>query len=160
MEEPDGADALSLDNQLCFAVYAASRAFTGLYRELLVDLGLTNPQYLVMLVLWEREPVSVRELGEALRLDSGTLSPLLRRLESAGLLRRVRSEADERVVHIVLTTEGRALREKAERIPAEVLGATGLAPREAAELRARLERITASTADATTRLRSAAGTRQ
>ncbi|PSK93778.1 MarR family transcriptional regulator [Murinocardiopsis flavida] len=157
MDRP--GDDLALDRQLCFAVYAASRAFTGLYRELLAGLGLTYPQYLVMLVLWEREPVAVRELGEALRLDSGTLSPLLRRLDTAGLVRRVRSAADERVVEIALTAEGRTLRGEAERVPDAVLAATGLTLGEADELRVRLDRITASAADATARLRAEAGDR-
>lgn len=154
MEQRAAADPLSLDRQLCFAVYAASRAVTGLYRELLAELGLTYPQYLVMLVLWERETASVKELGTALRLDSGTLSPLLRRLEAAGLLRRGRSGPDERVVHLALTGDGAALRRRAERIPARVLGAMGLTPDEAAGLRAQLDQITAATADATDALRS------
>ncbi|MDA2803893.1 MarR family winged helix-turn-helix transcriptional regulator [Nocardiopsis suaedae] len=144
MPDDQPRDPLSLDAQLCFTVYAASRALTGLYRDLLADLGLTYPQYLVMLVLWERGPVPVKELGAALRLDSGTLSPLLRRLEAAGLVGRERSGSDERVVRAVLTERGAAMRERAERIPERVLCATGLDGQEARTLRALLDRVTSS----------------
>ena len=106
-------DALALDQQLCFALYSASRAVTRLYRPLLEALGLTYPQYLVMLVLWERGTVTVKELGQALDLDSGTLSPLLKRLEANGVVARVRSAADERSVLIAPTEAGAALREQA-----------------------------------------------
>ncbi|GAA1121139.1 MarR family winged helix-turn-helix transcriptional regulator [Nocardiopsis composta] len=144
MDDEHGGDALSLDNQLCFALYSASRAFTGLYRELLADLGLTYPQYLVMLVLWERGAVPVKELGAALHLDSGTLSPLLRRLEAAGLVRRERSTEDERVVRAVPTERGSRLRERADGIPQRLLCSAGLSAGDARELRERLEGITAS----------------
>ncbi|WP_017537522.1 MarR family winged helix-turn-helix transcriptional regulator [Nocardiopsis halophila] len=144
MPDDQPRDPLSLDAQLCFAVYAASRAITGLYRDLLAELGLTYPQYLVMLVLWERGPVPVKELGAALHLDSGTLSPLLRRLEAAGLVSRERSGSDERVVHAALTGRGSAMRERAERIPEQVLCATGLGTADARALHALLDRVTSS----------------
>ncbi|MUL40703.1 MarR family transcriptional regulator [Streptomonospora sp. PA3] len=147
-------DPLALDRQLCFAVYAASRAMTGLYRELLGELGLTYPQYLAMLVLWEHGEVTVKELGTRLRLDSGTLSPLLRRLEAGGLVRRSRTGGDERVVRITLTGTGAALREQAAGIPARVLDATGVSAAQAAQLRRTLERITDSATAAADDLRS------
>jgi DNA-binding MarR family transcriptional regulator len=104
--------ALLLDNQLCFALYSASLAMTKLYKPLLDELGLTYPQYLVMLVLWEGDGLMVSELGQRLYLDSGTLTPLLKRLESAGLVSRMRAAEDERRVHIHLTAAGRTLRER------------------------------------------------
>lgn len=104
--------ALKLDNQLCFAIYACSREITKLYQPYLEKLGVTYSQYLVLIVLWEREECTVKELGEALYLDSGTLTPLLKRLQNAGLIDRKRSTQDERKVLISLTTEGIALREK------------------------------------------------
>src|ERR1700689_846568 len=109
---------MMLTDQLCFALYAASRAITSQYRPVLDPLGLTYPQYLVLLVLWERGQVPVKELGDALYLDYGTLSPLLKRLEARGLLRRERSAADERSVLITLTADGTALRDRASSIPA------------------------------------------
>lgn len=122
--------SLRLDDQLCFGLYSASRAVTGLYRTLLEDLDLTYPQYLVMLALWERDERLVKELGTALNLDSGTLSPLLKRLESAGLVRRRRRADDERSVDITLTEQGRAMRSRAEGIPDVVAEAMGLDPAE------------------------------
>lgn len=133
-----GLEELQLDNQVCFALYAASRALTRLYRPLLDDLGLTYPQYLVMLVLWERDTVTVKGLGEALDLDSGTLSPLLKRLESTGLITRVRSAEDERSVIVQLTEDGVALRDRAQHVPRRLAEATGLERDELADLRARL----------------------
>lgn len=112
---------LRLDNQVCFALYSASLAMTKLYKPLLDEIGLTYPQYLVMLVLWEQDGLTVSALGERLFLDSGTLTPLLKRLEGAGLLSRLRDVQDERRVRITLTPAGRALRDTAERIPACVL---------------------------------------
>jgi DNA-binding MarR family transcriptional regulator len=112
---------LQLDHFFCFQLYAASRALTGLYRPLLEPLGLTYPQYLVMVVLWEKESLNVRQLGERLFLDSGTLTPLLKKLEGQGLVLRQRSSTDERQVIIGLTPRGRALRESAESIPATLL---------------------------------------
>ncbi|GAA4793623.1 MULTISPECIES: MarR family transcriptional regulator [Streptomyces] len=137
--------SLLLDEQLCFALYAAQRAVTAAYRPLLADLGLTYPQYLAMLVLWERGEVPVKELAAALRLDYGTVSPLLKRLESAGLVRRERSAADERSVHLVLTEEGAALRGRAERVPAELARSTGLDGAEITRLRRELHRLARAT---------------
>lgn len=112
---------LRLDNQVCFALYSASLAMTKLYKPLLDHIGLTYPQYLVMLVLWEQDGVTVSELGERLFLDSGTLTPLLKRLEAQGQIARLRDVQDERRVRITLTSQGRALRDQAEAIPQCVL---------------------------------------
>ena len=111
---------LRLDQQLCFALYSASRAVTRAYAPLLAPLGLTYPQYLVLLVLWERDGLPVKEVGERLALDSGTLTPLLKRLEQQGLVERRRGEDDERIVRIHLTPDGRVLRSKARKIPTEL----------------------------------------
>jgi DNA-binding MarR family transcriptional regulator len=108
---------LKLDQQFCFAAYAVARSVAQAYDPLLAPLDLTYPQYLVMLVLWERDDVSLKTLGERLRLDSGTLTPLVKRLEAKGLLTRTRSNADERAIKIALTAEGRKLRRKAASIP-------------------------------------------
>lgn len=116
--------ALLLDNQLCFALYSTSLAMTKLYKPLLETLGLTYPQYLVMLVLWERDGLMVSELGERLFLDSGTLTPLLKRLEASGLIARIRDVQDERRVHITLTQAGRVLKAEAAQIPACILKAS------------------------------------
>ena len=113
---------LKLDNQLCFLFHRISRDLTAAYRPLLADLGLTYPQYLVMLVLWEQDGLGVGEIGERLCLDSGTLSPLLRRMEGAGLLSRVRSASDERRVTVHLTEAGSAMRERAVDVPAALAG--------------------------------------
>ncbi|MEU6892538.1 MarR family transcriptional regulator [Streptomyces sp. NPDC046557] len=137
-------DFLRLDGQICFALNAASRAFGGLYRVVLKDLGLTYPQYLVMLVLWEHGATPVKQLGQHLRLDSGTLSPLLKRLEGAGLVRRERSTEDERSVHAVLTEEGAALRARAVEVPRRIAVATGFELEEIRDLQARLSRLTAA----------------
>ena len=121
----DTVDAmLQLDNQLCFALYSTSLAMTKLYKPLLEELGLTYPQYLAMLVLWEQDGLTVSELGERLYLDSGTLTPLLKRMETAGLVSRLRAVQDERRVHITLTAEGRKLKAKAAKIPGCILSAT------------------------------------
>jgi DNA-binding MarR family transcriptional regulator len=133
---------LRLKRQVCFALYSASRAVTAYYRPLLEPLGLTYPQYLVLLVLWERGECSVKELGADLLLDSGTLSPLLKRLESAGLLDRRRDPADERSVLVRLTATGDDLRRQAAGVPANVAAASGLPPRELAELRDTLTALT------------------
>ena len=135
-------DWLRLDQQICFSLHAASRAFGGVYRLVLKDLGLTYPQYLVMLVLWEHGELPVKKLGEHLRLDSGTLSPLLKRLEAAGLVRRERSARDERSVVVRLTEEGSALRERALQVPRRIAVATGLDIDEIRSLRARLDELT------------------
>jgi DNA-binding MarR family transcriptional regulator len=135
-------DWLRLDQQICFSLNAASRAFGGVYRVILKDLGLTYPQYLVMLVLWEHGTLPVKKLGEHLRLDSGTLSPLLKRLEAAGLVRRERSAHDERSVEVGLTGEGVALRERALEVPRRIAAATGCDVEEIRALRERLDRLT------------------
>jgi DNA-binding MarR family transcriptional regulator len=116
--------ALQLDHQLCFALYSASLAMTKLYKPMLDEMGLTYPQYLAMLVLWEHDGVTVSELGERLHLDSGTLTPLLKRLETAELVTRLRDVQDERRVLIRLTAAGRKLKARAARIPGCVLQAT------------------------------------
>ena len=118
-------DALALDDQLCFALYAASRAMTARYRPLLDAAGLTYPQYLVMVVLWDEGPSTVSRLGERLRLDSGTLSPLLKRLEGNGLVVRERRTDDERSVLVTVTPKGRRLRDRAARIPATIGSSLG-----------------------------------
>lgn len=118
-------DPLSLDRQLCFALAATSRSVVGLYREHLEPMGLTHPQYLVMLALWERDPRSVREIAVELRLESATLSPLLKRLEASGYVRRGRSTEDERQLAVSLTTAGRALRDRAEAVPVAVAAQLG-----------------------------------
>jgi DNA-binding MarR family transcriptional regulator len=135
-------DWLRLDRQICFSLNAASRAFNGVYRVILKDLGLTYPQYLVMLVLWEHGHLPVKRLGEHLRLDSGTLSPLLKRLEAAGLVHRERSARDERSVEVRLTAEGVALRERAAEVPRRIAAATGFDIEEIGALRARLDQLT------------------
>jgi MarR family transcriptional regulator, organic hydroperoxide resistance regulator len=123
--KPPSADQLlRLENQICFAVYSTAHAFNRIYKPLLDRLGLTYPQYLVMLVLWERDRVAVKEIGERLHLDSGTLTPLLKRLEHAGLIRRTRSSEDERQVLIDLTAPGQALKEKARVVPPSILAAS------------------------------------
>ncbi|MFB7114581.1 MarR family winged helix-turn-helix transcriptional regulator [Streptomyces sp. NPDC056190] len=139
---PPDEEWLRLDRQICFSLHAASRAFNGVYRVVLKELGLTYPQYLVMLVLWEHGDTPVKRLGEHLRLDSGTLSPLLKRLEAAGLVHRERSARDERSVEVRLTEEGAALRERALRVPHRIGTATGFTVDEVRELRARLDRLT------------------
>ncbi|MGW4370688.1 MarR family winged helix-turn-helix transcriptional regulator [Nocardia takedensis] len=140
-------EELQLDNQVCFALYAASRAMTRLYRPLLDGLGLTYPQYLVMLVLWERQPVTVKELGTALELDSGTLSPLLKRLEANGLLTRTRSVEDERSVQVRLTEQGAALRARARTVPRRLAEAIGWDLDELTEFRGRLREFAAVVED-------------
>jgi DNA-binding MarR family transcriptional regulator len=139
-----------VDEQLCFAIYAASRAMTGYYRPLLDAIGLTYPQYLVMLVLWERGDVTVTGIGQALQLETGTLSPLLRRLETLGLVRRNRQVDDQRSVLVTLTPAGRALERDVISTQKRVGEATGLSRAESVELREALHGLTG-------RLRSAAG---
>ncbi|HEV2609498.1 MAG TPA: MarR family transcriptional regulator [Noviherbaspirillum sp.] len=134
-------DALALDNQLCFALYSASLAMTKTYKPYLDKLGLTYPQYLVMLVLWQQDDVLVKAIGERLYLDSGTLTPLLKRLEASSLIARTRDEADERQVRITLTKEGRALKKKAQCIPQQILCASGQTPDAIQELREQLTAI-------------------
>jgi MarR family transcriptional regulator, organic hydroperoxide resistance regulator len=133
---------LSLDRQLCFALYSASRAMTAAYRPILTELNLTYPQYLVMLVLWEEGSITVGRLGERMQLDSGTLSPLLKRLEANGFVRRARSSADERSVEVTLTPAGRRLERRAECIPERLMHATGLTTKDAADLRDAVRQLT------------------
>jgi DNA-binding MarR family transcriptional regulator len=135
------SDDQSLGRQVCFALYAASRAVTQAYRSALEPLGLTYPQYLVMLVLWERGALTVKELGTALELDSGTLSPLLKRLEAAGYVVRQRSTKDERAVEIHLTDTGTSLRERAAAVPGMLLRSTGMTTEELVALRCDLVRL-------------------
>jgi len=119
-------DPLALDRQVCFALAVASRSVIALYRPVLEPLGLTHPQYLVMLALWERSPRTVADLGEALLLEPATLSPLLKRLESAGLVSRDRDPSDERALAITLTDRGRGLRVQAEDVPGQIVERLGL----------------------------------
>ena len=130
----DYQEAMKLANQLCFPLYAAARHVTGLYTPVLRPLGLTYTQYIVFLVLWEKDGLTVGEISEKLLLDNGTLSPLLKKLEQAGYIRRERSREDERVVVITLTEAGRALQEKAKDVPAKVAGCIGLPPEKAQAL--------------------------
>ena len=132
-------DLLALDNQLCFALYAASGLVTRAYRPLLEPLGLTYPQYLAKLALWEQAPRTVKALGQALDLDSGTLTPLLKRLEAAGFVTRRRDAQDERKVQIDLTDAGRALREKAAEVPAALACQLHLPLDEIVDLRTTLQ---------------------
>ena len=133
--------ALALDNQLCFALYSASLAMTKLYKPVLAPLGLTYPQYLTLLALWERDGQGVSELGEKLFLDSGTLTPLLKRMEAGGGLLRRRSTDDERRVLVVLTVKGQALRSQARKVPHTLAGSTGLDFDQIAQLTQRLQRL-------------------
>ncbi|SDL08370.1 DNA-binding transcriptional regulator, MarR family [Catalinimonas alkaloidigena] len=128
-------DLLNLDHQVCFPLYVLSRQITAQYRPLLDELDLTYPQYLVFLVLWEQKSLSVKALGDRLYLDSGTLTPLLKRLEQKGLLRRHRAAHDERVVEISLTDEGIALRKKAEGIPERFVHRCNMTPEQMEALR-------------------------
>jgi len=134
-------DWLQLDQQLCFALYASSLAMTKLYKPLLAPLGLSYPQYLVMLVLWEQDGVSVKALGERLSLDSGTLTPMLKRMESAGFLTRQRDSSDERRVNIVLTDHGRVLRQSAGTVPQTVACASACSLNEIQNLTHRLQQL-------------------
>jgi len=138
---------LQLDQQLCFALYSANLALHKVYRKLLSQLDLTYPQYLVMLVLWERDELRVSDIGERLFLDSATLTPLLKRLEAAGLLTRYRGTADERQVIIALTAAGRTLREKAQAVPEAVICATDCSLDEIVTLKQQLEKLRGSLND-------------
>nr|WP_026449279.1 MarR family transcriptional regulator [Actinopolyspora mortivallis] len=151
-ERVDSEELLRLERQLCFVLHATSRAFDALYRPVLGELGLTYPQYLVMLTVWERGELTVKELGRVLRLDSGTLSPLLKRLEKAGFVRRERSREDERSVVVQATEQGTRLREQARDIPRRVLSATGLDERQLSQLHADLIRVTEALDTAAARL--------
>lgn len=128
-------DELKLKNQLCFPLYALSRQITNLYRPLLERLGLTYPQYLVLMVLWENKSITVKQLGESLWLDSGTLTPLLKRMETNGLLIRKRSIEDERVVNISITDKGEGIKKMVEHIPAKLKGQLQMADQQLTNLR-------------------------
>lgn len=140
----DIENPLALEQQVCFALAIASRSVIGLYKPVLEPLGLTHPQYLVMLALWEFEPVSVKDLSHMLRLDPGTLSPLLKRLESAGLLRRDRDSRDERALAVALTEKGRQLRKEALKVPPAIIDRLGMDVRELLQLHDRLTRVIAA----------------
>lgn len=134
-------DPLDLDNQLCFALYAAAHAIKKAYRPLLEGLGLTYPQYLIMMVLWRTDALKVSEIGERLTLDSGTLTPVLKRLEASGLVSRRRRPQDEREVEISLTEEGRGLRDKAVGVRCEIVRQLQMSEREIAKLRGELDTV-------------------
>ena len=127
-------DALKLDHQLCFPLYACSREIIRQYKPFLDEIGLTYTQYIVMMVLWERESVTVKELGDSLYLDSGTLTPLLKKMEAKGLLSRARSARDERNLIVTITGAGEALKERAIKVPAQMAQCTSLEPQEALTL--------------------------
>ena len=133
--------SLLLDNQLCFALYSASLAMTKRYRLALATIGITYPQYVVMLALWQRDGVTVSELGQRVALDSGTLTPLLKRLQALQLVKRTRSSADEREVHITLTAKGHALRTKAGAVHEQIACATGCTQGERQQLTLSLQRL-------------------
>jgi len=140
---------LQLDKQLCFALYSSSLAMTRLYKPLLEPLGLTYPQYLALLVLWEQDGLGVNELGERLFLDSGTLTPLLKRMQTAGWVTRERAADDERRVIVSLTTAGRALRQRARSVPAKLAQASGCSADELTSLTLRLQQLRATLLDST-----------
>ncbi|EFH80854.1 MarR family winged helix-turn-helix transcriptional regulator [Ktedonobacter racemifer] len=144
MRQMSQDDILKLDRQLCFALYAATRAMTNAYRELLTSLGLTYPQYLVMLVLWEHGTSTMKDLGQMLYLDSGTLTPLLKRLEIAGLVERIRSHVDERSVEVHLTEAGLSLKNQAPPIAREFICRTALESEAFTNLREHLHQLTAA----------------
>lgn len=139
-----GFDNLKLDNQLCFALYSATNAITRFYRSLLNDLDLTYPQYLVLLVLWERDGVAVKDLIKRLKLDSGTLSPLLKRLEKAGLIEKKRMDLDERVVRVFLTPQSKKIEPQVAEIQHQVACQTGLSDKEFFEFLDRLNKLAVS----------------
>lgn len=138
---PKGRNLQKLDEQLCFALYSTQLALNKVYRRLLSPLGLTYPQYLAMLVLWERDSVTVSEIGERLYLDSATLTPLLKRLESSGLITRTRGSHDERQVVIQLTKEGRELKARAKSVPADLFCAAECTPDDITSLKQQLESL-------------------
>lgn len=135
---------LRLEDQLCFALYAASRAMTRTYRDELAEIGLTFPQYVVLLVLWQRDGLTVSEIGDRVRLDSGTLTPLLKRLEAGGVVRRERSTADGREVHITLTTAGQELKAAACAVRAEVVRRLAISEDEYATLMSGVQTVIAN----------------
>ncbi|MGV8885770.1 MAG: MarR family winged helix-turn-helix transcriptional regulator [Microbacteriaceae bacterium] len=135
------ADPLALDRQVCFALAAASRSVISVYRPVLEPLGLTHPQYLVMLALWERSPRTLRDIADTLLLESATVTPLLKRLESAGLVTRNRSTADPRALDVQLTAAGTALRAEAEKVPAQIVARLGIGIGELEDVRDSLTRL-------------------
>ena len=137
-------DMLALERQVCFALSVAARNIVAVYRPVLEPLGLTHPQYLVMLALWEHGPLSVKELSRLLQLDPGTLSPLLKRLETSGLLRRERDAKDQRNLALALTDKGTALRAQAEKIPAGIVERLGMPVEELMDLQGALTRVIAA----------------
>ena len=137
-------DPLALDRQVCFALAAASRSVIALYRPVLQPLGLTHPQYLVMLALWERSPRTVTDIGSALLLEPATLSPLLKRLEAAGLITRQRSTTDERALSVQLTPDGAALRTRAEKVPGQIVAQLGMPVSQLEEVRDSLTALIAA----------------
>ncbi|GAA1825789.1 MarR family winged helix-turn-helix transcriptional regulator [Agromyces salentinus] len=139
--EADEADPLALERQLCFALAVASRLVIGTYKPILEPMGLTHPQYLVMLALWEQEPRALSEVARLVRLEPATLSPLVKRLEAAGFVTRERSSHDERQLALRLTPEGRRLRQQAERVPEQVVAALGVEVAELAHLHAELSSL-------------------
>lgn len=141
MSETVSPAELRLENQLCFAVYSAAHAFAQAYKTWLEPMGLTYPQYLVMLLLWERDGRSVNELGQPLALDSGTLTPLLKRMEKAGFITRGRDDKDERITRIHLTDAGKALQTQALSIPASLLCATDLTLEELGDIREQMKAL-------------------
>ena len=144
-DAPELEDPLALEQQVCFALAVASRNVIGVYRPLLEPLGLTHPQYLVMLALWQHQPLSVRALGDMLQLEPATLSPLLKRLEAAGLLRREREQGNERALALTLTAKGWQLREEALKIPPAVVSRLGMSIAELMDLHRVLTRVIAAT---------------
>ncbi|NEA37002.1 MarR family transcriptional regulator [Streptomyces sp. SID13031] len=140
----DEVDLLALDRQVCFALAVASRSVIALYRPLLEPMGLTHPQYLVMLALWEESPLSVKQLSSLLQLDPGTLSPLLKRLESAGYLTRARDPRDERSLAVTLTDSGQALRTEALKIPPAIITRLGMPLQELEALHKSLTQVIAA----------------
>jgi MarR family transcriptional regulator, organic hydroperoxide resistance regulator len=144
-DAPELEDPLALEQQVCFALAVASRNVIGVYRPILEPLGLTHPQYLVMLALWQHQPLSVRALGDMLQLEPATLSPLLKRLEAAGLLRREREPGNERALALTLTAKGWQLREEALKIPPAVVSRLGMSIAELMDLHRALTRVIAAT---------------
>jgi DNA-binding MarR family transcriptional regulator len=145
MSDPvDTTDPLALEQQVCFALSVAARSVVAVYRPLLEPMGLTHPQYLVMLALWQHAPLSVRQLSALLQLDPGTLSPLLKRLEASGYVRRERDPADERSLAVTLTPAGQALRDRAEQIPPAVVRRLGMPIEDLQRLHASLTQVIAA----------------
>ena len=142
---PDVTDPLALERQVCFALAVAARGVVAVYRPLLEPMGLTHPQYLVMLALWQHAPLSVRDLSRLLQLDPGTLSPLLKRLETIGYVDRQRDPADERSLAVTLTAKGRDLRAEAEKIPPAIVARLGMPLDELESLHTALTRVIAAT---------------